>query len=83
MIIAVSSQGPDLEALVDPRFGRARYFLVVDCATGQQTVVDNEAGVQAAQGARSLWPHGQGGGQRLYGWKPFADGRRQRPRALA
>jgi predicted Fe-Mo cluster-binding NifX family protein len=51
MKIAISSQGPDATSPVDPRFGRARYFRVVDCSTGQQTVVDNEAGVNAAQGA--------------------------------
>lgn len=51
MKIAVTSQGQDATSLVDPRFGRARYFRVVDCATGQQNVVDNEAGVNAAQGA--------------------------------
>jgi len=51
MKIAVSSQGPDPTSLVDPRFGRAHYFRVVDCATGQQNVVDNEAGVNAAHGA--------------------------------
>jgi predicted Fe-Mo cluster-binding NifX family protein len=51
MKFAISSQGPDLTCEVDPRFGRSRYFRVVDCATGQQSVVDNEAGVNAAQGA--------------------------------
>lgn len=51
MKYAVTSQGLDLAAQVDPRFGRARFFLVVDPATGQQTVVNNEAGMNAAQGA--------------------------------
>jgi predicted Fe-Mo cluster-binding NifX family protein len=51
MKIAVSSQGRDATSLVDPRFGRAHYFRFVDCATGQQLVVDNEAGLNAAQGA--------------------------------
>jgi predicted Fe-Mo cluster-binding NifX family protein len=51
MKIAVSSQGQDATSLVDPRFGRAHYFRVVDCATGQQVVVDNEAGLNAAQRA--------------------------------
>jgi predicted Fe-Mo cluster-binding NifX family protein len=51
MKIAVSSQGQDTTSLVDPRFGRAHYFRIVDCATGQQNVVDNEAGLNASQGA--------------------------------
>lgn len=51
MKFAVSSQGPETSAAVDPRFGRARYFRVIDPATGQQTVVDNSAGREAAQGA--------------------------------
>lgn len=51
MKFAVSTQGPDADSLVDPRFGRAHYFRVVDCENGQQTVVDNEAGINAVQGA--------------------------------
>ena len=51
MKFAVTSQGSDLSAQMDPRFGRARFFLMVDPATGQQTVVNNEAGVNAVQGA--------------------------------
>lgn len=48
---AVSSQGSEPASPVDLRFGRAPYFRVVDCDTGQQTVVDNASGVNAAQGA--------------------------------
>lgn len=55
--IAVSSQGASLESLVDPRFGRAAYFLVVDPQTMSFEVVDNGqargmgqgAGIQAAE----------------------------------
>jgi len=48
---AVTAQGPEARDGMDPRFGRARFFRVVDAATGQQTVVDNAAGANAAQGA--------------------------------
>jgi len=48
---AVTAQGPEAHDGVDPRFGRARFFRVVDPVTGQQTVVDNAAGLNAAQGA--------------------------------
>ncbi len=56
MKIAVSAVGEDLDAAVDPRFGRCRYFLLVDEATMRFEAVPNEAamsgggaGIQAAQ----------------------------------
>jgi len=33
MKIAVSSTGPELDDLVDPRFGRCSYYVVVDPET--------------------------------------------------
>ena len=51
MKIAVTSQGKDLGSPVDPRFGRARYFIVVDTETGEFSVHDNAQNVNAAQGA--------------------------------
>ena len=51
MKIAVTSQGTDLDAAVDPRFGRARFFLVVDTDSGEAEVVDNATNLNAAQGA--------------------------------
>ena len=41
MKIAVTSQGEGMNARVDPRFGRARYFIVVDTETGESSTVDN------------------------------------------
>lgn len=56
MKIAISSTGPDLDAQVDPRFGRCQCFIVVDPATEEFEVLDNQAammsggaGIQAAQ----------------------------------
>lgn len=62
MIVAITAQGQDLDSEVDPRFGRARYFVVIDTDTDQLTVHDNEqnlnapqgAGIQAARNVKSL-----------------------------
>jgi predicted Fe-Mo cluster-binding NifX family protein len=51
MKVAISAEGTTLDAPVDPRFGRARYFLVVDTEAGSVQTVDNAAGVNALQGA--------------------------------
>jgi predicted Fe-Mo cluster-binding NifX family protein len=51
MKIAVSADGRDLEAQVDPRFGRAPYFLLVDPETLTFEVIVNQPSLEAAQGA--------------------------------
>ena len=51
MKIAITSQGPDLHSNVDPRFGRAQYFIVVDTDSNQFKAVDNSVNLNAAQGA--------------------------------
>jgi predicted Fe-Mo cluster-binding NifX family protein len=51
MKIAVSSQGNDPASAVDPRFGRARYFIIFDTDNDSWEVVNNEQSLQAAQGA--------------------------------
>ncbi|AEB10354.1 NifB/NifX family molybdenum-iron cluster-binding protein [Desulfobacca acetoxidans] len=55
--IAVTSEGPSLDDKVDPRFGRAAGFVVVDLDTmhtqyidnGQTQMMGHGAGIQAAQ----------------------------------
>jgi predicted Fe-Mo cluster-binding NifX family protein len=56
MKIAISSTGPDLDSPVDQRFGRCPCFIVVDPASEEFEVLDNQAammsggaGIQAAQ----------------------------------
>jgi predicted Fe-Mo cluster-binding NifX family protein len=49
--IAVSSEGPGMDDQVDPRFGRAAGFVVVDLATGQSNYLDNGGTQVLAQGA--------------------------------
>lgn len=51
MKIAVTSTGPDLESEVDPRFGRAPYFLIVDSETFDFEALDNKENVNALKGA--------------------------------
>ena len=62
MRVAITSQGENLEAEVDSRFGRASKFLLVDTETMAFKVIDNAqslnlpqgAGIQAAQ---NVIPH--------------------------
>ena len=51
MKVAVTTSGKDLSAEVDPRFGRAAGYLIVDTETGEYEYVDNQQNMQAAQGA--------------------------------
>lgn len=51
MQIVVTSQGPNLNSPVDPRFGRARHFLLVDTGSGAFTAHDNTQNLNAPQGA--------------------------------
>ena len=41
MKIAVSATAPELDAGVDPRFGRCQYFLIVDPQNMEFEAVDN------------------------------------------
>jgi len=45
MKIAVSSTGPGLQDLVDPRFGRCRFYLIYDMDTGRHESRENTAGM--------------------------------------
>jgi predicted Fe-Mo cluster-binding NifX family protein len=49
--IAVTSEGPSLEDLVDSRFGRAAGFLVVDLDSLETEYIDNGQSQVMAQGA--------------------------------
>ncbi len=47
MKIAISSTGPDLDDLADPRFGRCRYYVMVDTETlGHEAVQNTGSGSQ-------------------------------------
>jgi predicted DNA-binding protein (UPF0251 family)/predicted Fe-Mo cluster-binding NifX family protein len=49
--IAISSEGPSLDEALDPRFGRAAGFIVVDPQTFDFEYVDNGSSQAMAQGA--------------------------------
>jgi predicted Fe-Mo cluster-binding NifX family protein len=51
MRIAISSQDKDLNANLDPRFGRAAYFIIVDPETMAFEVVENSQNLNLSQGA--------------------------------
>lgn len=51
MKVAVTAKGQDLNAEMDPRFGRAPYILIVDTETMGLEVLDNSSNVKAFKGA--------------------------------
>jgi predicted Fe-Mo cluster-binding NifX family protein len=51
MKVVVTSQGTELASKVDPRFGRAKYLLVVDAESDEMTCHDNAQNLNAVQGA--------------------------------
>ena len=51
MKIAISSTGRDLNSNLDPRFGRAEYFIIVDPETMDFEVVENSQNFNLPQGA--------------------------------
>jgi predicted Fe-Mo cluster-binding NifX family protein len=51
MKVAITSQGETMQSPVDPRFGRAKYFMVIESETGDCSAVANAVNLHAAQGA--------------------------------
>ncbi len=51
MKIAITSSGKDLNAEVDPRFGRAAYFIIVDPDTMEYEAIENTQNMGLPQGA--------------------------------
>jgi len=51
MRVAITARESSLESQVDQRFGRARYFIVVDTDTDKAEFHDNEVNLNAVQGA--------------------------------
>ncbi len=51
MIIAITAKEASLQSEVDPRFGRAAYFLIANSLTGEVYAHDNTKGIEAENGA--------------------------------
>jgi len=51
MKLAITAISKELSSNVDQRFGRAKYFIVVDIETGEWIAHDNAQNLNAAQGA--------------------------------
>jgi len=51
MIVAITSAGEDLSCHIDPHFGRAHSFILLDTDTDTFSAHDNAQNVNAAQGA--------------------------------
>jgi len=51
MRVLLTAKGREPKDDLDPRFGRARYFVMVDTESGETTVHDNVQNLNAAQGA--------------------------------
>jgi predicted Fe-Mo cluster-binding NifX family protein len=51
MKIAISAEEGKPDSVVDPRFGRARFFIVHDEETDKWETIDNIQNLQVAQGA--------------------------------
>ena len=51
MKIAVTIQGTELTSKLDPRFGRAKSFMLIDSETNEFEICDNTQNTNAASGA--------------------------------
>ena len=51
MKIAVTSTGKDLSSDIDPRFGRAAYFILINSYTMDWEVLENQQNLNLSQGA--------------------------------
>lgn len=51
MLIAVTALENSLQSEIDPRFGRAAYYMIVNTETDEVTVHNNSDGISASNGA--------------------------------
>jgi predicted Fe-Mo cluster-binding NifX family protein len=53
MKIAISATGQNMECDMDPRFGRAPWFVIIDSESGEWSVAENEAAGASGGAGRS------------------------------
>lgn len=51
MKLAISSKGKSLDSEIDPRFGRAAFFVLIDPETMDFEIIENKQNLQLPQGA--------------------------------
>jgi predicted Fe-Mo cluster-binding NifX family protein len=51
MKIAITSKGEELNSIIDPRFGRAAFILIIDTENDSLEAINNETNVNAFKGA--------------------------------
>lgn len=51
MKIAITTSGQDMDAQIDPRFGRAQAFIIFDTESGDWQLLANSVNLNAVQGA--------------------------------
>jgi len=51
MKVAISSTGKTFQNQLDPRFGRAAGFIILDLSSGEAEFLDNQGNQQASKGA--------------------------------
>ena len=51
MLIAITALENSLQSEIDPRFGRAAYYMIVNTETDEITVHNNSDGINASNGA--------------------------------
>ena len=51
MLIAITALENSLQSEIDPRFGRAAYYMIVNTETEEVTIHDNSDGIGASNGA--------------------------------
>lgn len=51
MLIAITAQGNSLQSEIDPRFGRAAYYMIINTETDEVTGHNNSDGINASNGA--------------------------------
>lgn len=54
MKIVFTSKADNMDSMMDPRFGRAKYLIMYDDETNQHLAVDNSESVNSAHGAGPL-----------------------------